>query len=176
MLKMNTNECKYSLVKIDLDTAENGRGIAIGKSKTTSTRCRNPGQKHSTDKKVTVQGVGKPPKKIDLTYFGLQTRPYLESCALKRMPTRKLSLRLEGDPDACVVAFTSDAYDIYKVADAMGERGWDVPRMQRPPCVHVCVMDHTGDTLDAYLEDLRACAVLCPFAERERGRDGQRDI
>ena len=80
---------------------------------------------------------------------------------LKRRIAAVDGLRLVGAADACIVAFTSDVYDIYKVADEMESKGWDVPRMQRPPCVHVCVMDHTHAHADKWLADLAEACRVC---------------
>ena len=69
---------------------------------------------------------------------------------------------LVGSPNAAVIAFTSEQFDIYKVADEMKDaNGWDVPRMQRPPCCHICVTSKTCDSTDKYLQDLRAAALKC---------------
>ena len=71
-------------------------------------------------------------------------------------------LVLVGSPNAAVIAFTSEQFDIYKVADEMKDaNGWDVPRMQRPPCCHICVTLKTWDSADKYLQDLRAAALKC---------------
>ena len=69
---------------------------------------------------------------------------------------------LVGSPNAAVIAFTSEQFDIYKVADEMKDaNGWDVPRMQRPPCCRICVTSKTCDSADKYLQDLRAAALKC---------------
>jgi glutamate/tyrosine decarboxylase-like PLP-dependent enzyme len=47
-------------------------------------------------------------------------------------------LRLVGDP-LFVVAFTSDALDVYRVLDGMTRRGWSLNGLQRPPAVHLAV-------------------------------------
>jgi sphinganine-1-phosphate aldolase len=71
-------------------------------------------------------------------------------------------LRLMGDPDAAIIAYTSDEFDIYKVADEMSASGgWEVPRMQRPPCIHICVCIKTPDIMSRYLSDLEAAALKC---------------
>ena len=71
-------------------------------------------------------------------------------------------LRLMGRPHLSVVAFTSDDFDIYKVADVMKVRGdWELARMQRPPCLHICVNARTASIVDAWLEDLRASVEQC---------------
>ena len=71
-------------------------------------------------------------------------------------------LRLMGTPHLSVVAFTSDDFDIYKVADVMKQRGgWELARMQRPPCLHICVNARTASIVDAWLADLRASVERC---------------
>ena len=56
-------------------------------------------------------------------------------------------LRVLGEPDMSVMAFTSDseALDIYRVGDEMDARGWHVDRQQRPPSLHLMITAaHTG--------------------------------
>jgi sphinganine-1-phosphate aldolase len=71
-------------------------------------------------------------------------------------------LRIVGHPAASVVAFTSDVFDIYMVADEMkANGGWEVDRMQRPPCLHICVTAKTGLVAAQWLADLRAATLKC---------------
>jgi len=88
-------------------------------------------------------------------------------------------LKLMGQPDACVVAFSSDVFNIYVLADEMSKLGWEVPRLQRPPCVHFCVGevalapakgDPSKTVADKYLEDLKACAELCIATKDDHGK------
>jgi sphinganine-1-phosphate aldolase len=51
-------------------------------------------------------------------------------------------VRLFGEPDLSVVCFGEAApgtLNIYAVADAMKERGWNLNSLQNPACVHLCV-------------------------------------
>ena len=88
-------------------------------------------------------------------------------------------LRLMGNPDACVVAFTSDEFNIYVLADALSAKGWEVPRLQRPACIHFCVggaalqklkEDPTKTVVDKYLEDLKEAAATCMATRGEKGK------
>lgn len=47
-------------------------------------------------------------------------------------------LRLMGKPSFCF-SFTSDAFDIYHVNDALKERGWRMNGQQHPNAIHMCV-------------------------------------
>lgn len=135
---------------------------------------------------------------------------------LKREIAAIPGVKLMGNADACVVAYSSDEFNIYVLADEMSKRGcdtrrgrvggggcvhvwcsttclcrchlgrrgttagltmvcyachrWEVPRLQRPPCVHFCVgdpslmplaKDHTKTVADQYLDDLREAAKIC---------------
>ena len=42
-------------------------------------------------------------------------------------------------PQVSVVAFDSDQFNIYGLADGMKERGWSLNSLQFPICVHFCV-------------------------------------
>lgn len=43
----------------------------------------------------------------------------------------------------------------------MESKGWVVPRLQFPACVHVCVSERMDGLVDRYLEDLRASVETC---------------
>ena len=64
-----------------------------------------------------------------------------------------------------VVAFTSDAFDIYQLVDLMSHRpdgtsNWSLSVLQHPPGVHLCVTElHTqSGVAQRFLDDLRAAA------------------
>ena len=48
-------------------------------------------------------------------------------------------LRIVGLPEVCVVAFTSDHFNIYGLSDEMKQRGWALNSLQYPACVHIAV-------------------------------------
>jgi hypothetical protein len=71
-------------------------------------------------------------------------------------------LEIMGKPTACVIAFTSKRFDIYKVADEMKAiGGWEVVRVQRPVGLHLCVSARTPDMIDSWLETLTAAVTKC---------------
>ncbi|HEX6872432.1 MAG TPA: aminotransferase class V-fold PLP-dependent enzyme [Micromonosporaceae bacterium] len=67
-------------------------------------------------------------------------------------------LRVLGDP-LWVIAFTSDAVDIYDVLDRMAKRGWSLNGLQKPAAVHFCVTLRHAEpaVVDRFLDDLRSC-------------------
>lgn len=71
-------------------------------------------------------------------------------------------LKVLGDPQVSVVAFTSDVFDIYQLSDLMshnpdGSPNWSLNALQYPPAVHLCVTDvHTqSGVAERFLEDLQ---------------------
>ena len=42
-------------------------------------------------------------------------------------------IRVMGKPDACIVAVESEKFNIYRVSDAMGKKGWSLSPLQFPP-------------------------------------------
>lgn len=67
------------------------------------------------------------------------TRKILETAAQIRLGINRIpGLRVLGDP-LWVIAFAADGFDIYRVLDAMGRRGWSLNGLHRPACVHLCV-------------------------------------
>jgi hypothetical protein len=65
-------------------------------------------------------------------------------------------LQVIGDP-LFVVAFQSADLDIYRVMDAMTERGWSLNGLYKPACLHICVtLRHTAPGVaERFLADLR---------------------
>ncbi len=69
-------------------------------------------------------------------------------------------LRILGQPDMSVFAFTSQpvdgqAVDILAIADALEARGWHVDRQQHPSSIHLMITPWHGRIVEQYLHDLR---------------------
>ena len=64
-------------------------------------------------------------------------------------------LVVRGEPDMSVLAFGSDSLDSYALCDAMGDRGWDLERLQKPPNLHLVVTPAHKDAAKPFLTDLR---------------------
>ena len=66
-------------------------------------------------------------------------------------------LTILGEP-LWVIAFGSEALDIYRVMDFMTQRKWSLNGLHKPPCVHLCLtLRHTQPGVaERFLEDLRA--------------------
>ncbi len=69
-------------------------------------------------------------------------------------------LRVIGNP-LWVIGFTSDTLDIYRVLDAMSQRGWSLNGLQRPPAIHLAVtLRHTQPGVaQRFIEDLSAAVA-----------------
>jgi len=67
-------------------------------------------------------------------------------------------LKVLGQPDMSVFAFASDSLDIYAVADAMDEAGWNPDRQQLPPSLHCMVTPVHENIVAPFLLDLRRAA------------------
>ena len=64
-------------------------------------------------------------------------------------------LKLCGDPQAMVVAFTaSKSLDIYAIGDQMTVKGWNLNTLQYPAAIHICCTLLTADYADEFLNDL----------------------
>lgn len=66
-------------------------------------------------------------------------------------------LRILGEPQMSVFAFTSDTINIYELGDAMSARGWHLDRQQMPPALHLMLSPAHEAVADLFVEDLRAC-------------------
>lgn len=63
-------------------------------------------------------------------------------------------LRLLGKPDMSIFAFTSDAINVYALAESMEKRGWHLDRQQLPPSLHMMVTPAHETVVDPFLNDL----------------------
>ena len=63
-------------------------------------------------------------------------------------------LRVLGQPDMSVLAFTSDSLDIHSIADALDEAGWHPDRQQLPPSLHCMITPAHKDAVNPFLADL----------------------
>jgi glutamate/tyrosine decarboxylase-like PLP-dependent enzyme len=65
-------------------------------------------------------------------------------------------LKVLGQPDLSIVAFGSDEFDIFRVAELMSEKGWLAGLVQKPKGIHRMMSMFHEPVLDEYLDDLRA--------------------
>jgi glutamate/tyrosine decarboxylase-like PLP-dependent enzyme len=99
-------------------------------------------------------------------------RHILETAAvIKRGVAEIPGLQVIGDP-LFVIAFTSPELDIYRVMDAMTDRGWSLNGLYKPACVHLCTtLRHTRPGVaDRFLKDLRAAVEYVKDNPEDRGK------
>ncbi|HZI12263.1 MAG TPA: aminotransferase class V-fold PLP-dependent enzyme [Myxococcus sp.] len=99
------------------------------------------------------------------------TRGILETAAAIKQGIRAIpELHVLGDP-LFVIAFGSEAVDIYKVLERMSERGWSLNGLHKPAAVHLCVtLRHTQPGVaERFLEDLRAAVEHVKAHPAEKG-------
>lgn len=85
------------------------------------------------------------------------TRRILETAKAIKDGIRAIpELALLGDP-LWVLAFAARDIDVYKVMDAMTERGWSLNGLHKPASVHLCVTLRHAEpgVVDRFLGDLR---------------------
>ena len=63
-------------------------------------------------------------------------------------------LEIWGEPQAYLIAFGSDAFDIFAVDEGMTERGWLSSRLLEPPAIHLFLDMSHASIVDDYLHDL----------------------
>jgi glutamate/tyrosine decarboxylase-like PLP-dependent enzyme len=78
-------------------------------------------------------------------------------------------LRVLGNPEVTLVAFTFDDVDAFAVGEALGRRGWYVDRQAPPPSLHMTIHAGHAPTIVAFLADLGAAAEEARAA-RSKGR------
>lgn len=93
------------------------------------------------------------------------------AAAIKRGVAAIPGLQVIGDP-LFVIAFTSPELDVYRVMDAMTERGWSLNGLYKPACVHLCTtLRHTRPGVaDRFLKDLRASVEYVKDNPEDRGK------
>ena len=65
-------------------------------------------------------------------------------------------LRILGQPEMTVLAFTSDKADIFQIGEQMDARGWHLDRQQRPNALHVMITAAHAGLAPKILADLEA--------------------
>jgi len=65
-------------------------------------------------------------------------------------------VRVLGEPEVTLVAFTVDDVDPFAVGDALARRGWYLDQQQPPPSLHCTVNAVHGPMIPALVADLRA--------------------
>ena len=81
-------------------------------------------------------------------------------------------LEIWGDPQAYLIAFGSNAFDIFAVDEGMAERGWMGSRLQDPPAIHLFLDLSHSAIVDEYLDDLAEVVRAVKSGEiqsREKG-------
>lgn len=64
-------------------------------------------------------------------------------------------LKILGNPQATLFAFSSDTIDVYEVADELAELGWTINRQQLPASLHVLLnYIHVGKG-ELFINDLK---------------------
>jgi glutamate/tyrosine decarboxylase-like PLP-dependent enzyme len=89
---------------------------------------------------------------------------YLRLTAAAREATEALvaalratpGVRVLGEPEVTLVAFTIDDVDPFAVGDALAHRGWYLDQQQPPPSLHCTVNAVHGPMIPALVDDLRA--------------------
>jgi glutamate/tyrosine decarboxylase-like PLP-dependent enzyme len=64
-------------------------------------------------------------------------------------------LKIIGDPDMTLIAFTSGNEEIYDIGDALDRKGWYLDRLQFPPALHMTISNLNAGKEVEFLEDLR---------------------
>jgi glutamate/tyrosine decarboxylase-like PLP-dependent enzyme len=80
-------------------------------------------------------------------------------------------LKVLGEPDMSVFAFTSDSLDIHSIADQLDAAGWHPDRQQLPPSLHCMVTPAHENAVQPFLDALnRAVESVVKNAPAPSGR------
>eukprot|EP00003_Mantamonas_plastica_P022827 TRINITY_DN3953_c0_g1_i8.p1 TRINITY_DN3953_c0_g1~~TRINITY_DN3953_c0_g1_i8.p1 ORF type:complete len:468 (-),score=99.42 TRINITY_DN3953_c0_g1_i8:4-1407(-) len=66
-------------------------------------------------------------------------------------------ISVAGEPNSSVVAFVSKNHNVFNIAEAMTNRGWNLNSLQEPNSIHICVTlpVATISGADKFVEDLK---------------------
>jgi len=78
-------------------------------------------------------------------------------------------LRVIGEPDMTVFAFTSDTLDVHAVGDALAEAGWFPDRQQDPASLHIMVTPAHAEVAPAFLGVLQEAVSKVMAGEQAPG-------
>lgn len=99
------------------------------------------------------------------------TRRILEAASTIKQGIRAIpELHVLGDP-LFVIAFGSEAVDVFKVMERMSERGWSLNGLHKPSSVHLCVtLRHAQPGVtERFLQDLRDAVAQVKANPGEKG-------
>jgi sphinganine-1-phosphate aldolase len=99
------------------------------------------------------------------------TRRILETASAIKQGIRAMpELHVLGDP-LFVIAFGSEAVDVFKVMEQMSEHGWSLNGLHKPAAVHLCVtLRHAQPGVaERFLTDLRAAVEHVKAHPGEKG-------
>ncbi|XP_064630555.1 sphingosine-1-phosphate lyase-like isoform X2 [Lineus longissimus] len=94
---------------------------------------------------------------LEYTRRLIETARYIEK-GLKEIK----GLYIMGEPEVTVIAFASLDFNIFRLNDMMGERGWHLNPLQFPSGLHICVtlpITEPG-AADRFLSDVRECTAV----------------
>jgi sphinganine-1-phosphate aldolase len=75
-------------------------------------------------------------------------------------------LKILGAPDLSIVAFGSDEFDVFRVAELMSEKGWLAGLTQKPKGIHRMMSMFHEPVNEQYFDDLRAAIGIIRQAPR----------
>jgi len=103
-----------------------------------------------------------------------KARKIFETAFAMQADVRKQpALRMMGSPSFCF-SFTSDAFDIYHVNDAMKKRGWRFNGQQYPSAIHMCVTGPQTQpgVVERFGSDLAAAVAYAQAPDQPVPRSG----
>ena len=66
-------------------------------------------------------------------------------------------IEIIGNPLLNIIAFKSNALNIYYVIDEMKKKRWDLSVLQNPPAFHLCITKcHTKEVTEKFISDLES--------------------
>ena len=108
-------------------------------------------------------------------YLEIARRTYEATKRVKDGVNAMDGVRILGDPELCLVAFTSDSINLFHVIDEMKFRGWYVqPQLaygNSPENIHLSVTSASLERAEAMLKDLGECVEAARALGPARGGD-----
>ena len=97
-----------------------------------------------------------------LMYHGLngyikKTSEILENVKFVTEQIKKIpEIKLMAEPDTTVISFASDQFNIYKLAQLLSNKNWNLNALQFPAAVHLCITGiHTKKVCEQFIIDIK---------------------
>ncbi|KAJ8014327.1 hypothetical protein DPEC_G00039090 [Dallia pectoralis] len=99
------------------------------------------------------------------------TKKIIDTARTIKTEIRKINgVFVFGDPEVSVVAIGSDAFDIFRLSNALTSKGWNLNTLQFPSSIHICctVLHTQVGVAKKFIKDVKDAVALIMKNPKER--------